>query len=234
MEHTEQVTQETDPLVLVFSRNAFYRGLYLLALATLGLCILVMGLLIGVIVYLKEHPTKPLFFATDTIGRFIPIIPVEQPNMSNDDVGTYAKEAVEAAFSYDYINFHAQLQNAQRYFTNYGWQNYMKALVASNNLPALSTRKYIVVAQVTNKPKLVTAGILSGAYAWKFDMPVLVNYWSPPYNDSSKLLNTLQVTVIVQRQPILQSYRGLGVVQVISNLVTSTQLQGISGAAPTG
>jgi intracellular multiplication protein IcmL len=132
------------------------------------------------------------------------------------------------------VKYHYQLQSAQKYFTNYGWSNYIKALNASNNVVALKERKMIVIAHVVGKPKILAQGILSGAYAWKFSMPVLISYSLPPYDDKSKFTNPLTVTLIVQRQPILQSYKGLGIVQIIGSMAAgSDQPQELSNT-PSG
>lgn len=226
--------EANDALVMVFARNAFYKRLHYLALAAFALALVVIGVLIGVIIYLMEHPVSPLFFATDEVGRLIKIIPVNQPNMPIDDVKAWTIEAVEAAYSYDYINYRSQLQDAQKYFTSYGWTKYMGALQASNNLLALTDKKMVVIAKVAGPLKLVTQGILGGSYAYKFEMPVLVTYWRPPYNETSKFSNPLLVSVIVQRREILQSYKGLGVVQIIGELISSAQPQTISGSSTGG
>lgn len=226
------MTNEKDALELVFARNAFYKRLHFLALATFMLSLVVISILIGVIIYLKKNPTGPIYFSTDPISRLIKIIPVSQPNMSLDEVTAWTIEAVQASFSFDYINYHGQLQGAEKYFTSYGWSNYMKALVASNNLPALTKRKMIFIGQVVNQPKLITQGLLSGAYAYKFQMPLLWTFWRPPYNAKSKFTNPIQVTVIVQRQEILQSYKGLGIVQLIAVSPKSNQPSELSNAPP--
>lgn len=225
---------ENDALVLVLKRNRFYRRQYFLALGAYVLSVLVIIVLMGALIFLKRNPTLPLYFATDSIGRLIQVIPVDQPNMTINEVMQWATEAVETTYSYDYVNYHYQLQSAQKYFTNYGWSNYIKALNASNNVVALKERKMIVIAHVVGKPKILAQGILSGAYAWKFSMPVLISYSLPPYDDKSKFTNPLTVTLIVQRQPILQSYKGLGIVQIIGSMAAgSDQPQELSNT-PSG
>lgn len=207
-----------DALVLVFARNAFYKRLHYLVLAAFGLSLFVILSLILTLIYVIKHPPKPVYFATDHVGRLIKLVPVTEPNMSNDQVIAWVIEAVQSAYSYDYVNYHAELQSAQKYFTNFGWTTYMSALTASNNILALTQRKMIIQAKVVEQPKILIEGILSGAYAWKLQMPMLVTYWAPPFDDNSKFSNPLTVTVIVQRQPELQSYHGLGVVQMIASL----------------
>lgn len=209
---------EDTALKLIFERNSFFRRQYFLALACFGLSVMVIVVLGFVLIYLQGNPTRPVYFATDKVGKLIRIVPVSQPGMTTEDAMAWAEKVVEKSYAYDYVNYRTQLQEAQRYFTSYGWRNYMSALKASNNLVALTERKWVVTANVVDKPKLLTQGILAGAYAWKFEMPLLVTNWAPPYNEASKFTNPLIVTVIVQRQPILQSVDGLGVVQMVGRL----------------
>jgi len=221
---------DDDALVLVHLRNDFYRTKYLLALVVYGLGLVVVAFLISVIVFLVKNPTRPLYFPTDDVGRLIQEIPLSQPGMTTDQASAWAIEAVEASHSYDYFSYRGELQDAQKYFTNYGWRNYMQSLTASNNLLALTQRKMIVIAKVVDKPKLVVEGLLSGAYAWKFQMPVLVSYKLPPFDDApqSHFENALTVTVLVQRQKVLQSYKGLGILQMVETLSSSPGLQNLA------
>lgn len=224
--------EKQDALAIVLARNAFYKRMHYLALGALTLSYVVTIVLLWMLTILWRKPAEPIYFAADSVGRLIKIIPLTVPNMSLDEVVAWTVDAVQAAFSYNYVNYRSELQNAQRFFTNYGWTNYMKALTASNNLVALTQRRMIVIAQVVGRPKLVTQGILSGAYAWKFEMPLLVTFMTPPFDNKSKYANALTVSVIVQRQPVLQSYRGLGIVQVIASSATAVPSQTPMSATP--
>jgi intracellular multiplication protein IcmL len=216
-----------DALVWIISRNDFYRRLHLLVLGAFFLNILVIISLIFTLGYLLKNPVKPLYFAADDVGRLIHIIPVNVPNMPTENVTAWTVKAVQDAFSYDYINYHGQLQDVEKYFTRYGWNKYMKALRDSNNLLALTNRKQVVLAQVISPPKLLMEGLLSGAYAWQFEMPLLVIYTMPPYDGSNQFSNALNVSVVVQRQNILEGESGLGIVQLISAMpvANTTQMQ---------
>src|SRR5207249_4213020 len=108
------------------------------------------------------------------------------PNMSTENVTAWTVNAVQCAYSYDYINYREQLQAAEKYFTNYGWSKYMDALANSNNLRALTNRKEVILAQAISTPKLLGQGMLAGAFAWKFEMPLLVIYSLPPYDGSNQ------------------------------------------------
>lgn len=221
-----------DALIMVSLRNEFYRRKFYFVFSIFLLALVVIGILVGVLVYLIKHPTHPLYFVTDEVSRLIQDVPRNVPNMSTDDVANWTINAVESAYSYDFVNFRLQFQNAQKYFTDYGWRSYMNGLVASNNLVALKQRKYVIIANVVEKPKLLVEGVLAGAYAWKFQLPVLVTYLSPPYDDKSKFQNPLILTVIVQRQSILTSYNGLGIVQMIGNLAFTPPTPNLNTAPP--
>lgn len=217
---TEGETVLDDALVMVHLRNAFYRQKFRFVLGIYFLTLVANIFLVGIIIWLVRNPTNPLYFPTDKVGRLIYVVPLQEANMSTQDVSNWTVEAIEAAYSYDFVNYRAQLQSAQKYYTDYGWQNYMKALTASNNFKALTQRKFIVVAKVVQPPTLLTQGLLQGAQAWKFRMPVLVTYNMPPFNDKSKFSNPLIVTVVVQRQNVLSSYKGLGILQAVATIAT--------------
>jgi len=224
--NTEEKTALNDALVMVHLRNTFYRKKFRFTLGLYVLSLVANGILMGAIAYLLENPTAPLYFPADQLGRLIHVVPVQEPNMSLESVANWTVEAIEAAYSYDFVNYHRELQDAQKYFTNFGWHNYMKALSASNNFKALTERKFIVIAKVVEPPKLLVQGTIEGARAWKFEMPMLVTYLMPPFNAKSRFSNPLVVTVSVKRQDTLQSYKGLGIVQVVASIAVNPAQQG--------
>src|SRR3990167_2172062 len=175
-----------DALVAVFTRNAFYKRLYYLVLLTFVLSIAVIVILIGTVIFLIKNPTQPLYFASDAIGQLIQDVPVNQPNMSPEALTAWVIEAVQSANSYDYINYRSQLQNAQKYFSYEGWQEYLAALKLSNNLLSVTKLNLILLAKAVGQHQLMKQGVLSGASAWRFKIPVLVTAWSPPYDEKSK------------------------------------------------
>ncbi len=204
-----------DALVLIFSRNIFYKRLHYLALALFGFSLIVIFGLGALLYLLLAKPNIPLYFPADNVGRLTKVIPVSEPNMGLNDVMNWTVKAVQKSYSFDYINYRGQIQFAQRYFTTYGWNTYLSALQLSGNLTAVTEAKRIAIAQVVETPKLLAEGILSGAYAWKFEMPLYVIYLEPPYDDKSSFSTALKVTVLVQRQKPLEGNQGLGIVQLI-------------------
>ncbi len=203
-------------LELIYLRNEFYKRKFFVAAILLALSILVNIGAISVLGYLLKNPPHPLYFVADSVGRLMQDIPVNAPNMTTEEAMAWAIDAVQTAYTMDYSNYRAELQNAQKYFTDYGWRNYMQGLTSSRNLDALTQRKYIQIASVVSRPDVLAEGLMGGHYAYKFHMKLYVVFWEPPYKDADKFnnANAFEVVVIVRREPLLQSYKGLGVVQM--------------------
>lgn len=159
----EEYKQESDDaLIMVARRNAFYRDRYHFTLGVFFLSLIGTVCLVTACIYLIRHPTRPLYFVADPVSRLLKNIPNTEPNMTLDQVIDWTVEAVEATFTYDFVNYRAQLQNAQKYFSDYGWHRYTDSLSASNNLVALVNRHFVNIGKVTGRPKLLVQGILGG------------------------------------------------------------------------
>jgi hypothetical protein len=214
--------ETNDALEMVFTRNTFYRRQYFWVLGMFALTLIVNAALIWIVTILITSPTKPVFFAMDNIGELINVVPITQPNVTEAELFAWATDAVQSIYTLDYINYRAEMQQSQKYFTTYGWTQYTRALKSSNNLVGITERKQIQLANVVGQPKVLAEGLLGTAYAWKLEMPLLVTYLLPPtYADKNKYTNPLIVTVVIQRQSILQSYKGLGIVQIVSNFAAT-------------
>ncbi|OAI48675.1 hypothetical protein AYO45_04525 [Gammaproteobacteria bacterium SCGC AG-212-F23] len=222
------IEKQKDAQVLTYLRNDFYKKKFHSAIGVFALALLVMVLLASVLLYLLFNPPRPLYFVADDVSRLLQEVPVDRPNMSNQDVFAWVTDAVQAAYSYDFVNYRGQLQDAQKYFNEYGWKNYMEALKTSNNLLGISQRKMIATAKVVETPIILREGVLGGAYAWRLQVTVLVNYWYPPYDQKSQYQNPLQLTLIVRRHKALESYKGLAIEQMIGNIVFTQPQQNIT------
>lgn len=205
-----------DVLSLIFARNAYYRKLYLYALAAsvLGAFVIV-GLVLILIIIVRE-PKAPIYFPADTAGHLIDEMPLSQPNMPIDKVKAWVVKAVESTSTFNFVDYRSQIQKTAGYFSDRGWNNFKKALQVEGTIQAVTQRRWIMTARVAGDVTLVQQGFLNGSYAWKFTMPLLVTTWGPPYEAQSKGLTPLKATVVVQRQPLLQSADGLGIVQYYS------------------
>lgn len=207
-------------LEIIYERNEFYKKKFHFALGLVALCVAGIIFLSSMLIYLIKHPPHPLYFVANPVGQLIADPSVKDPNIPQDQLTNWIIEALQSAYSYSFINYRSDLQNAQKYFTDYGWRNYMKALTVSRSLDGVIARKQILITRVAGPLRLIGEGIVGGAHAWKYNVPMVATYWEPPY-DQPAFTNALSVNVLVQRQNLLTSYKGLGIVQIIAQIATS-------------
>ena len=107
-----------DALAMTFKRNAFYKERFQLILAFFLLSLLGIGVLIYILVYLLIHPPRPIYFVANAVGALVQDAPVAEPNMSVEEVASWVVSGIEAAYTYSYANYRAELQNAQKILLN--------------------------------------------------------------------------------------------------------------------
>ncbi len=197
---------------LVRLRNDFYRDNYRRIVSILLLSFMIIILLIGSMVYILTHPPAPKYFATSTSGRIVPLVPLNEPNLSTAALLQWANTAAVAAFTYNFVNYRQELQAASEFFTPEGWSAYLQSLVASDNLKAVKAKKLVVSAVATGAPIINQRGVVDGRYTWQVQMPLLVTYQSL----SQITEQSLMVNMVITRISTLDSPRGIGIAQFIA------------------
>lgn len=201
-----------DAVEIVTLRKAFYRDNHRVVMGLLLICILVICVLTGGLIYLVNHPPMPKYFATTTDGRIMPLVPLDQPNLSTSALLQWANAAAIAAYTYNFVNYREALQEASENFTSNGWVDFMNALTSSNNLNAVIAKKLIVSAVATGAPVILAQGLLDGQYSWKVQMPMLVTYQSASQFSQQSIV----VTILITRISTLNSAKGIGIAQFIA------------------
>ncbi len=198
-----------DALQTVRLRNTFYRDNYRKVVMALMVLIGVVFVLASALYYQLTHSeTEFRYFATTQDGRVIPIIPLSDPHVSTNSLLQYAAEAAMSAYSFDFINYRKQLQEAEPYFSAKGWEGFMKGLEA--NLKAVKAKQLVVNAVPGGSPVITRQGLIGERYAWKVQMPLVVTYSS----SSEKINNSLMVTMLIKRVSTLETPRGIAVDQI--------------------
>ncbi len=201
-----------DALTKVIMRNAFYRDGQHKLIVVFLLSVVVNIALTVLLIYMVTHPPTPKYFATSSNGRITQLVPLNQPNTSDNAVIQWSSVATMAAYSYNFVNYRSELEAASGFFTGAGWDQFMEALQSSNNLDAVKAKKLVVSAVVTGAPIILKKGMLSDRYAWRIQMPLLVTYQSA----SEFTQQNLNVTLLVTRVDTLNSPSGIGIAQFIS------------------
>lgn len=145
---------------------------------------------------------------------------LNQPNMSASAVIAFAAEAAVSAFTYDYVNYHIQLQQASNYFTPNGWKSFNNALMSSGNLQNVISKKLVASAVPTNVPVILEQGLKNNIYTWKVQVPLLTVYQSA----STMIRQPLITTMIITRTSKYIGQCGIGISQFFAtNILNDKQ-----------
>ncbi|HEX2548505.1 MAG TPA: DotI/IcmL family type IV secretion protein [Gammaproteobacteria bacterium] len=213
-----------DALELVHIRNAFYKKKFHTLLGIGLLALIVILCLMFLFKHLLGVASRPLYFVANDEGVLIQQSPLQLP-IPIADVNAWVVEAIESANSFDYVNYRSQLQDSQKYFSDFAWMEYMKSLTASLNLTAMKERREVWISKVIATPTIINAGAIRGEYAWRVELTLRETRLKPPLylnTPTSSSTATYKITVILQRKPLLQSYQGLAVLSMVKELISSS------------
>jgi len=199
-------------LKLITTRNKFYQDSVhrLFIIFVLSFMLNVIG--IYYIYYVYTHPPKPVYFPTSSTGRITPLIPLDKPNLEDQEIKQWANLAIIAAWSYNYVNYRSELEAASEFFTSDGWNTFIGALKSSNNLQAIIDNKFVVSAMATEAPVIEEKGVVNGLYSWRLTMPIMVTYQSSALYSQS----ALNINILISRQSTLNTPKGIGIAQFVS------------------
>jgi len=206
---------ERHGLQRVLIRNQFYWDNYkYLALAAFFLFLNLL-FLAGFISYQRITWPKPKYFATFPDGRPISVVRLDVPYYDDPaPILNWAKKAVEAIYSMDYVTWRKTLQDVESYFTPKGYQDFLIALKESTNLEAVKTKHQIVSPTITAPPKLIRQGQLSEdvPYSWDLQMPVTITY----QNSVDEIIKQDGIILMqIERASLLRHKEGIAIAQLV-------------------
>jgi len=189
--------------------NNFYRDGYRKLLMVLLISLLLNVILCVFIYFQRVYEPKPSYFATNENGTLNELIPLDVPYISQELLLSFADQAAVTAYSFDFLNYEQELQQAKKYFTEAGFTNFMGALQASGNLKVVQDKRLVVKAVVTDIPVILKEGVLPGThqYAWQVQIPMLVQYISA----SEKIEQPIVATLLIVRVSTLDTRQGIAI-----------------------
>ena len=206
------MSRRQDAIQTVMMRHEFYRDRFRWMLyGIVGLAISNI-LSAYTIYYLVNDRPEPRYFATRADGGLIRLVPLNEPMLTQSAILTWAGKAATDAFTFDFVNFRQQLQEAAQAFTPDGWRSFLQALEDSRNLEAVREKKLIVNAALQGAPVILTEGVVNGVYSWRIEMPIVVAYRSA--NEVQR--QNLVVNMTVSRVPTLEFPEGVGITQFVA------------------
>lgn len=163
----------------VIVRNEFYRdGYRALLRLTLALTVVIMGLIGSLYYVIQTHQPENRYFATTEDGRLIPMVALNQPNLTTPSLMSWVAQSTSEVMTFGFNDYQRRLQEASRNFTRRGWESFTKALQQSRIIELMGQQQQIITAVPQGAPTLISEGLVAGRYQWIVQMPLLLAYQS--------------------------------------------------------
>lgn len=190
--------------------NDFYRLYYHYFLIGLMVTIVLMTGVVCFVLYQMNERPLPVFSAIqpDDDKMFLP--PYEEPNLLPDTILRWASKGATSAYTFDFVNYKNQILAARSYFTEAGWQDYLRSVEKLIN--TIVENQLFVNAIVSGTPVIANEGPLPGkGYTWRVQIPFLVTYQSANAVSQRKYM----VVLTIVRVPTATNPQGIGIDQFV-------------------
>ncbi|OAJ35393.1 type IVB secretion system apparatus protein IcmL/DotI [Piscirickettsia salmonis] len=174
-------------------RNDFYRDNFRRISAILMISVMLnLFLLIGFGLSIYFRP-EPKYFATSNNGQILRLKSLSNPIEADSAVISWLANAVPAINQLDFLNYRSEMKEKRRYFTKYGWDQYLEAF--KDTVSKVTGEKYILRATISDVPVVVQKGQINGAYSWKLQVPLLLTF----QKGDKRSTQSVYWTVVIQR-----------------------------------
>ena len=179
---------------------------------TLVLCGL-LGISVSANVWMGLQPTEYRYFAADSLGRIVPVTPLDEPVQSTAEVLDWFRIAVVESLTMSFTDYKVRLQSNKRFFTDAGWDSFKQAIERASLVETVQDRKLVTSVVPTGAPVILESNVLrNGRFGWRVEMPVLVSYESASTRETQKFT----IVAVIVRRPEVESPRGLGISQIVA------------------
>lgn len=186
-------------------KNEFYRIYQPRFIFILMGAVVVAMIWTGIVIFQVHHRPLPTFYASESNGKRMILQPQDSPSLRPATILRFASKAAVAAYTFDFVNYKQEIDEARVYFTSDGWSSYLASV--SEVLKRITENKLFVSAVVDGAPIISNEGELDGVYSWRVQIPFLVNYQSAQTAEKSRY--TVLITVV--RIPTVDNPVGIGI-----------------------
>lgn len=197
-------------LETVVTRNLFYRDGYRnIVRIAIFQSLAIVALIAALAITIAVSRPQDRFFATTADGRLIRMVPLNEPNMNDAAIVSWAARASSDVMTFGFHDYQRRLQESSLYFTRRGWQSFTEALDRSRIMEGVQKSQQVVTAAPKSAPVIVQQGLVDGIYRWVVQLPLIVTYQSGTAQQS----DSLNVQLVIVRVSTLDSPSGVGIQQ---------------------
>lgn len=188
-------------------RTQFRRSMKLALALTVALSI---SLIVAAILLLNQP--KPRYFAATPDLRLAPMVPLDQPLLTQDGLLTWASNAITGAMSLNFLEWREKLESIRPHFEDEAFKSFLASLKSSGVLEMIQEKRLSASAVATRAPVIIASGLVGGRATWKIEFPLIVSYESSQGVESTQ---KLLATVLVCRASTAKTPRGVVIQQVV-------------------
>lgn len=188
----------------------FHRDYYHYVLVLLMVVIILMMAAVGAVLYEMYKRPLPVFYVTNPKAQKMQLTPFDEPNLLPDTILRWASKAAVGAYTFDFYNYRTQINSVRPYFTDDGWQDYLRSVEPLIN--RIVENQLFVNGVVSGIPVISNQGPLPGkGYTWRVQIPFLVTYQSANITTKRNFL----VIITVVRVSTNINPQGIGIDQFV-------------------
>ena len=188
-------------------RTQFRRSMKVSLCLVAALC-----LSLGVSALLLLNQPKPRYFAATPDLRLAPMVPLDQPLLTQDGLLTWASNAITGAMSLNFLEWREKLESIRPHFEDEAFKSFLASLQSSGILDMIRDKRLSASAVATRAPVIIASGLVGGKATWRIEFPLIVSYESSQGVESTQ---KLLATVLVCCASTARTPRGVVIQQVV-------------------
>ncbi|WP_165175228.1 DotI/IcmL/TraM family protein [Desulfovibrio sp. ZJ369] len=188
-------------------RTQFRRSMKLSLCLVAALC-----LSVSLSALLLLNQPKPRYFAATPDLRLAPMVPLDQPLLTQEGLLTWVSSAITGAMSLNFLEWREKLESIRPHFEDEAFKSFLASLQGSGILDMIRDKRLSASAVATRAPVIIASGLVGGRATWKIEFPLIVSYESSQGVESTQ---KLLATVLVRRASTAKTPRGVVIQQVV-------------------
>jgi intracellular multiplication protein IcmL len=160
---------------------------------------------------IKQGRTGDRFYAMSFDGKKIPLQSLSTPSLNAVAMCAWASQAATDILTYGFDDIGERMGAVHSYFTDIGYESYMRAAKASGLVKTIQQNQQIMTAIPGGPATVVYEGLRQGEYVWDISVPIVLTVRAGEQSLSARPA----LTVSIVRVPTIQNPSGFGIQQWI-------------------
>lgn len=196
----------------VFGGLGWYRMQFRRAMKLALVLVVAQGVSLTVIALLLLNQPGPRYFAATPDLRLAPLVPLDQPVLTQDGLLTWASGTITSAMSLNFLEWREKLESIRPNFDEEAFKSFLTSLQSSGILDMIREKRLSASAITTRAPVIIASGLVGGTATWRIEFPLVVSYESSQGVESTQ---RLVATILVRRASTVKTPRGVVIQQAV-------------------